>query len=63
MQYVMSNPKAELAKGKSKLLAIRIQQAAEPIKEFVADLLAKYAAEMSKDERGRLRLVRRTKAS
>jgi hypothetical protein len=44
----MSNPKAELAKGKSKLLAIRIQQAAEPIKEFVADLLAKYAAEMSK---------------
>lgn len=48
MQYVMSNPKAELAKGKSKLLAIRIQQAAEPIKEFVADLLAKYAAEMSK---------------
>lgn len=48
LQYVMSNPKAELAKGKSKLLAIKIQEAAEPIKEFVTDFLAKYAAEMSK---------------
>jgi hypothetical protein len=48
LQYVMSSPKAELAPAKSKLIAIKIQKAAGPIKDFVTDLLAKYAAEMSK---------------
>jgi hypothetical protein len=48
LQYVMSNPKAELAPAKSKLISMKIQKAAEPIKDFISDLLAKYAAEMSK---------------
>jgi hypothetical protein len=48
LKYVMSNPKAELAKGKSKLVMIKVQKATEPIKDFVADVIAKYAAEMSK---------------
>jgi hypothetical protein len=48
LQYVMSNPKADLAPAKSKLISIKIQKAAEPIKDFITDLLAKYAAEMSK---------------
>ena len=48
LQYVMSNPKADLTPAKSKLISIKIQKAAEPIKDFITDLLAKYAAEMSK---------------
>jgi len=48
LKYVMSSPKAELAKGKSKLITIKIQKAAEPFKDFVADVMAKYFAEMSK---------------
>lgn len=48
LQYVMSNPKADLAPAKSKLIAIKIQKAAQPIRDFVTDILAKYAAEMSK---------------
>jgi hypothetical protein len=48
LQYVMSNPKADLAPAKSKLIAIEILKAAQPIQEFVTDLLAKNAAEMSK---------------
>jgi hypothetical protein len=48
LQYVMSSPKTDLAPAKSKLIAIKIQNAAEPIKDFVTDFLAKYAAEMSK---------------
>jgi hypothetical protein len=48
LQYVMSNPRADLAPAKSKLITIKIQKAAQPIKDFVTDLLAKYAAEMSK---------------
>jgi len=48
LRYVMSSPKAELAPAKSKLISIKIQKAAAPIKDFVTDLLAKYAAEMSK---------------
>jgi hypothetical protein len=48
LQYVMSNPNGELAKAKSTLLMIKIQKAAEPIKEFVTDVLAKYAAEITK---------------
>jgi len=48
LQYVMSNPKADLAPAKSKLISIKIQKAAEPIRDFITDLLAKYAAEMSK---------------
>jgi len=47
LRYVMSSPKAELAPAKSKLIAIKIQKAAAPIKDFVTDVLA-YAAEMSK---------------
>jgi hypothetical protein len=48
LRYVMSSPKADLAPAKSKLIAIKIQKAGEPIKDFITDLLAKYAAEMSK---------------
>jgi hypothetical protein len=48
LRYVMSSPKAELTPAKSKLISIKIQKAAAPIKDFVTDLLAKYAAEMSK---------------
>jgi hypothetical protein len=48
LQYVMSNPKADLVPAKSKLISIKIQKAAGPIKDFITDLLAKYAAEMSK---------------
>ena len=48
LQYVMSNPKADLAPAKSKLISIKIQKVAGPIKDLVTDLLAKYAAEMSK---------------
>ena len=44
----MSNPKADLAPAKSKLISMKIQKAAEPIKDFITDVLAKYAAEMSK---------------
>jgi hypothetical protein len=45
LQYVMSSPKTDLALAKSKLIAIKIQNAA-PIKDFVTDFLAKYAAEI-----------------
>lgn len=48
LQYVMSNPKADLVPAKSKLIGIKIQKATQPIREFVLDLLAKYGAEMSK---------------
>jgi hypothetical protein len=48
LQHVMSSPKADLAPAKSKLISMKIQKAAEPIKDFVADVLAKHAAEMSK---------------
>jgi hypothetical protein len=48
LRYVMSNPKADLVPAKSKLISIKIQKAAQPIRAFVLDLLAKYGAEMSK---------------
>ncbi len=48
LSYVMSNPKAELAPAKSALIRIQIQKATAPIREFVLDLLAKYAVEASK---------------
>jgi len=48
LSYVMSNPKAELAPAKSTLIRIGIKKAAEPIREFVLDLLAKCAIEASK---------------
>ena len=48
LRYVMSNPKAELAPTKSKLIMIKIQKAAVPIKDFVTDVRPKYGAEMSK---------------
>lgn len=48
LQYVTSSPKDDLAPEKSKLIGIKIQNAAEPIKDVVTDFLAKYAAEMSK---------------
>jgi hypothetical protein len=48
LQYVMTNPKTLLAEGKAKLIAIKIQKVAGPIKEFITELSAKYLAEMSK---------------
>ena len=48
LRYVMSNPKAELAPAKWKLISLKIANAAVPIREFVLDLMAKYGAEISK---------------
>jgi hypothetical protein len=48
LHYVMANPTAELAKGKMALIKIKMEKAAGPIQGFVTDLIAKYAAEMSK---------------
>jgi hypothetical protein len=48
LQYVMSNPKAELTPAKSRLISFKIEKATQPIREFVLDLMAKYGAEMSK---------------
>lgn len=48
LQYVMSDPKSDLVPAKKKLIEINLGKAAAATKDFVTDLLAKYAAEMSK---------------
>ncbi len=48
LQYVMSDPKSDLVPAKKKLIEINLGKAAAATREFVMDLLAKYAAEMSK---------------
>jgi hypothetical protein len=48
LQYVMSNPKADLAPAKRKLIDIKLAPATGWIRDAVIDLLAKTAAEMAK---------------
>jgi len=49
LQYVMSNPKGELAPAKKRLIEIKfLPKAAKATREFVLDYLAKATAEMSK---------------
>jgi len=48
LQYVMSDPRADLVPAKKKLIQIGLEKATPAIREFVLDLMAKFAAEMSK---------------
>jgi hypothetical protein len=48
LKYVMSDPKSDLVPAKKKLIEISLGKAAAATRDFVTDLLAKYAAEMSK---------------
>jgi hypothetical protein len=48
LEYVMVNPKGDLAPAKSKLIDLRLGAAGQFIKEAVLDLMAKTAAEMMK---------------
>lgn len=47
LQYVMSDPKSDLAPAKKKLIEFNLTKAASATREFVLDLMAKYAKEMS----------------
>lgn len=46
LQYVMSDPKADLVPAKKKLISIKVDKAAKQTREFVLDLLAKLGKEM-----------------
>jgi hypothetical protein len=48
LQYVMSDPKSDLAPAKAKLIDITLENAAAVTKDFVQGLLAKTFAEMLK---------------
>jgi len=48
LQYVMSNPKADLAPAKRKLFEIGIAKAVPATREFFLDLMAKLGAELMK---------------
>jgi hypothetical protein len=48
LKYVMSDPKAELAPAKTKLIRINLAKAAQGTKEFIQDLLAKIVVESMK---------------
>jgi hypothetical protein len=48
LQYVMSDPKADLVPAKRKLITIKLQQATAATREFVLDLLAKIVVESAK---------------
>jgi hypothetical protein len=48
LQYVMSDPKADLASAKKKLFEIGIAKALPATREFSLDLMAKFGAEMVK---------------
>jgi len=48
LQYVMSDPKSDMVPAKKKLFEIGIAKAAAGTRDVLLDLLAKYAAEMSK---------------
>jgi hypothetical protein len=52
LQYVMSDPKGELAAAKRTLIKIKIEKAAQATREFVLDLMAKFGAEMVKSTGG-----------
>jgi hypothetical protein len=48
LQYVMSDPKADLVPAKKKLIEIKLEKAGKVARDVITDLIAKYAAEMSK---------------
>jgi len=48
LQYVMSDPKADLVPAKRKLITIKLQQATAATREFVLDLLARIVVESVK---------------
>lgn len=48
LQYVMSDPKSDMAPAKKKIIEFDLKKAAAETRDIVTDLLAKYAAEMSK---------------
>jgi len=48
LKYVMSDPKADLAPAKTKLINVKLGKAGAYVRDAVLDLMAKYAAEMSK---------------
>jgi hypothetical protein len=48
LEYVMSDPKSDLAPAKKKLIEIDLEKAVEGTKDFVQGLLAKMGAEMLK---------------
>lgn len=48
LQYVMSNPKADLVPAKKKLIEIRLEKATDWVREAILDLAAKTIAEMAK---------------
>jgi hypothetical protein len=48
LQYVMSDPKADLVPAKKKLIEIRLGKATEYVREAILDLIAKIAAEVLK---------------
>jgi hypothetical protein len=48
LQYVMSNPKADLAPAKRKLIDIKLGKATGWVREAILDLTAKTITEMSR---------------
>jgi hypothetical protein len=48
LEYVMVNPKGDLAPAKRKLIDIRLGEVGQVVKEAILDLMAKTAAEMMK---------------
>jgi len=48
LQYVMSDPKADLVPSKKKLIEIRLGKATEYVREIILDLIAKTTAEIMK---------------
>jgi len=48
LQYVLSDPKSDLVPAKKKLISINLEKATAATREFVENIIAKYAAEMSK---------------
>ncbi|MBZ5647488.1 MAG: DUF2321 domain-containing protein [Acidobacteriia bacterium] len=48
LQYVMSDPRADLVPAKKKLIGIRLEKATEYVREAILDLIAKATAEVLK---------------
>jgi hypothetical protein len=48
LQYVMSDPKAELVPAKRKLIEFKLENAPEFVREFILDLAAKVIVESAK---------------
>ena len=47
LQYVMSDPKSDMVPAKKKLIDIKLSKALPATREFIENIIAKYAAEMS----------------